>query len=79
MVKTSVTIPDDVYKEAKKQSENFSMLVSEALKAYFRMRKVEKARASFGKWEKRDKESADIVKELRKEEGERYAGRSNRH
>lgn len=77
MVKTSVTIPDDVYKEAKRQSENFSLLVSEALKEYLRMRNVEKARASFGKWEKRDKASAEIVKEIRKEEGRRYANRSN--
>ena len=77
MVKTSVTIPDDVYKEAKRQSENFSLLVSEALKEYLRLRKVEKAMAAFGKWEKRDKASVDIVKGIRKEEGRRYADRSN--
>ncbi|MBA4349314.1 MAG: hypothetical protein C0415_04920 [Thermodesulfovibrio sp.] len=77
MVKTSITIPDDVYKEAKKQSNNFSLLVSEALKEYLRMKTVEKAKASFGKWEKRDKASIDIVKELRKEEGRKYANSSN--
>ena len=77
MVKTSVTIPDDVYKEAKRQSENFSLLVSKALKEYLRMKKVDRAMASFGKWGKRDKASIDIVKEIRKEDGRRYANRSN--
>ncbi|MBI4691136.1 MAG: type II toxin-antitoxin system CcdA family antitoxin [Nitrospirae bacterium] len=77
MVKTSVTIPDDVYKEARRQSENFSLLVSEALKEYLRMKKVDRARASFGKWGKRGKASIDIVKEIRKEDGRRYADRSN--
>jgi len=77
MVKTSVTIPDDVYREAKKRSGNFSLLVSEALKEYLRMKKVEKAKASFGKWEKRDKTSVEIVKELRKEESREYANRNN--
>lgn len=77
MVKTSVTIPDDVYREAKKHSDNFSLLVSEALKEFLRMKKVEKAKASFGKWRKRDKASVEIVKELRKEEGRKYADRAN--
>jgi len=77
MVKTSVTIPDDVYKEAKKQADNFSLLVSEAIKEFLRMKKVEKAKASFGKWEKRGQTSVDIVKKLRKEESRRYANRSD--
>lgn len=77
MVKTSITIPDDVYREAKKQSDNFSLLVSEALKEYLRMKKVEKAKASFGKWEKRERASVEIVKELRKEERRKYADRNN--
>lgn len=77
MVKTSVTIPDEVYKEAKKQSDNFSLLVSESLKEFLRMKKVEKAKASYGKWGKRDKAGIEIVKELRKEEGRKYADRNN--
>lgn len=77
MVKTSVTIPDDLYREAKKLSDNFSLLVAEAIREYLRMKKVEKAKASFGKWEKRDKTSIEIVKALRKEEGRKYADRNN--
>ncbi len=77
MVKTSITIPDDIYREAKKISDNFSLLVSEAIKEYLRMKKIEKAKTSFGKWGKRDKASIEIVKDLRKEEDRKYADRNN--
>jgi len=33
---------------------------------------IEKAKASFGKWEERDKSSKEIVKELRKDGKRRY-------
>ncbi len=74
-VKTSITIPEDVLSEAKKTSDNFSAFVTEALKEYIRKKNVEKAVASFGKWKDREKSSVEIVKELRKEEGRRYADR----
>lgn len=76
MVKTSITIPDDIYREAKKLSDNFSLLVSEAIKEYLRMKKVGKAKASFGKWGKRDMASIEIVKDLRKEGHRKYADRN---
>lgn len=75
-VKTSINIPDDIFNEAKKISDNFSSVVTEALKEYLRRKKVEKAVSSFGKWEKRDKGSVDIVNEMRKEDERHYAGRS---
>ena len=75
-VKTSVNIPEDIFNEAKKVSGNFSSLVAEALREYLRRKKVEKAISSFGKWEKRKKESADIVNEMRKEDSRRYADRN---
>ena len=75
-VKTSINIPDDIFDEAKKLSDNFSAVVAEALKEYLRRKKVEKAAASFGKWSKRDKNSAEIVSDMRKEESRRYADRS---
>lgn len=75
-VKTSINIPEDIFNEAKKVSGNFSSLVAEALKEYLRRKKVEKAISSFGKWEKRKKESADIVNEMRKEDSRRYADRN---
>ncbi len=73
LIKTSITIPEDVLSEAKKTSDNFSALVTEALKEYIRKKNVEKAVASFGKWKERDKSSVEIVTELRKEKGRRYA------
>lgn len=75
MVRTSITIPDDIYLEAKKSSENFSLLVAEALREYLKHKVVEKAKSSFGKWQDRDKSSSDIVKELRKEDKRNYANR----
>lgn len=75
-VKTSINIPEDIFNEAKKVSGNFSSLVAEALREYLRRKKVEKAISSFGKWEKRKKESADIVNEMRKEDSRRYADRN---
>jgi len=75
-VKTSINIPDDIFNEAKKLSDNFSSIVAEALKEYLRRRKVEKAMSSFGKWEQRDKSSVDIVNDMRKEDKRRYADRN---
>ena len=67
MIKTSISIPDDIYEKAKKTTDNFSLLVSEALKEYFRKKNINKAVSSFGKWQKRDKDSVEIVNELRKD------------
>ncbi len=75
-VKTSINIPDDIFNEAKKLSDNFSSVVAEALKEYLRKKKVEKAMSSFGKWGKRDKRSVDIVSDIRKEDRRRYADRN---
>ena len=76
-VKTSINIPDDIFNEAKKLSDNFSSVVSEALKEYLRKKRIERAMSSFGKWGKRDKRSVDIVNEERKEDRRRYADRNH--
>jgi hypothetical protein len=75
-VKTSVNIPDDIFTEARKLSDNFSSVVAEALREYLRRNKVEKAMSSFGKWAQRDKSSGKIVKDMRKEDKRRYADRN---
>ena len=77
MIKTTISIPEDIYAEAKKTAKNFSLLVSEALKEYLRKRRISKAVSSFGKWQKRDKDSVKIVNELRKEESRKYANRAD--
>lgn len=76
-VKTSINIPDDIFNEAKKLSDNFSSVVSEALKEYLRKKRIERAMSSFGKWGKRDKRSVDIVNEERKEDRRRYSDRNH--
>lgn len=75
LVKTSISIPEDILKQAKDLSDNFSSLVTEALKDYLRKKTVEKALQSFGKWGNRDKDSRDIVNEMRIEAGRDYANR----
>lgn len=75
MIRTSVIIPDDIYREAKKVSDNFSSLVSEALREHLRVRKVERALESFGKWADRGQDSVAIVNELREDKGRGYAER----
>jgi post-segregation antitoxin (ccd killing protein) len=65
LTKTSITLPDDLLKEAKSISTNFSSLVTEALRKYIRQHKVQKALESFGSWEKREGSSTEIVNELR--------------
>ena len=77
MAKTSVTIPDDIFEEAKEFSDNFSALVTEAIKDYIRKKKVEKALNSFGQWSDRDKDSVTIVNDLRSEDKRTYAKRSH--
>jgi post-segregation antitoxin (ccd killing protein) len=75
MVKASITISDDLYSEAKRESANFSALVSDALKEYFRMRKVKRALGSFGAWEERTEGSQKIVDDIRNGRGRTHARR----
>lgn len=71
-VKTSVTLPEDIYSEAKEVSGNFSLLVANTLREYLKKVKIEKAIQSFGSWEDREKDSVDIVNELRKDRCHEY-------
>lgn len=66
-IKTSVTLPEDIYSEAKELSVNFSLLVTNALRDYLKKIKIEKALESFGSWERREQDSVDIVNQLRKD------------
>jgi len=74
-VKTCINVPDDIFNEAKKLSDNFSSLVTEALREYMRKKKIQKALSSFGKWEEREESSVDIVNKMRKEDKRRHADR----
>ncbi len=79
LIKTSITIPEEVYKGVKKVSKNFSAAATEALIDYLKKERVQKAIASFGSWEKSQKKSVGIVNDMRREEGRNYADRIDRH
>lgn len=79
LTKTSITIPDDLLKEAKAMSKNFSGLVAEALTEYLRQRRVQKAMESFGGWKEHEESGVDTVNRLRSEGGRYYADRADRH
>lgn len=76
-IKTSINIPDDIFEDAKKLSDNFSSVVVEALREYLKKKRIQKALATFGKWEEREESSVEIVNKLRKEDRrqKRYADR----
>ncbi len=67
LIKTSITIPEEIYDGIKKSSKNFSAAATEALEDYLRKKKVQRAIAIFGSWEKRRKKSIDIVNKMRRE------------
>ncbi len=79
LTKTSITIPDDLLKEAKAMSKNFSGLVAEALEEYLHHRRVEKAMESFGGWKGRAESGVDTVNRQRSEGERDYADRADRH
>lgn len=67
LTKKSITIPQDLYEATKNISDNFSSVAVAAIEEYLKKNYIEKAGLSFGSWEKREKESVDIVNELREE------------
>ena len=42
VIKKTISIPEDIYKEAREFSENFSQIVKEALEDYLKKKKKEK-------------------------------------
>ncbi len=69
LIETSITIPQEIYRAIMKSSKNFSAAAIEALEDYLRKKRVQRAIASFGSWEKRRKKSIDIVNKMRREGG----------
>jgi post-segregation antitoxin (ccd killing protein) len=77
LVKTSITLPDDLLQEARTMSKNVSAFITEALREHIRQRKIQKAMESFGSWQGREGESLDSVNDMRKEGERDYAGRTH--
>jgi len=75
-IKKTVSIKKNVVKEASALDANFSAVVEAALVDYIHHRRVEKAMQSFGKWGDREKESVDLVRDLRKNDDRKHVTRS---
>jgi hypothetical protein len=65
-VKKSISIAENLVKEANAINSNFSLVVEAALVQYIQQYKTKKALESFGGWEARDESSTDIVNNLRR-------------
>jgi hypothetical protein len=76
-MKTSVQIPDEVYRQTKLVSENFSSVVTLALKDYLKKSKIKNALQSFGSWESREMDSVELINELRTDRPIKRADRSH--
>ena len=72
VVKKTVSIDENVAKEASALNSNFSAIVEAALVEYMHHYRIQKAIQSFGKWESREETSADIVKNLRSHDDRKY-------
>lgn len=77
MIQAIISISNETYKEVKKQSDDLSSFVEEALKEHIKRMKIKKGLKAFGKWEQRDQDSTDIVKELRQDKGQREVDDAN--
>ncbi|MBF0537302.1 MAG: type II toxin-antitoxin system CcdA family antitoxin [Nitrospirae bacterium] len=67
MIRTSVTLPEELIEEVKQYSDNFSSFVAAALRQHLRKKKIERAMQSFGKWIDRGHESVEIINSMRKD------------
>ncbi|MBF0608834.1 MAG: type II toxin-antitoxin system CcdA family antitoxin [Candidatus Magnetobacterium sp. LHC-1] len=67
MIRTSVTLPEELIEEVRQYSYNFSSFVATALRQHIREKKIERAMQSFGKWTDREGESVEIVNVLRQD------------
>jgi|HubBroStandDraft_4_1064222.scaffolds.fasta_scaffold678170_2 hypothetical protein len=67
-VKKTISIDENVAKEASALNTNFSAIVEAALIEYIHHHRLQKAMNSFGKWAEREDNSAAIVSSLRKQD-----------
>lgn len=78
-VKKTISIDEEVAKEAGTYSSNFSAVVETALIEYIQRQRAQKAIDSFGKWGDRgQKSSADLVKDLRSRDDREYVSRNDK-
>lgn len=76
-IKKTVSIDENIVNEAGAIASNFSAIVEAALVEYIQNYRVKKALQSFGKWSEREKNSAELVNDLRRQDDREYIMRNN--
>lgn len=76
-VKKTISISEDLVKEANSITSNFSAVVEAALVDYLRHYRIKCATESFGKWQERKDSSIDLVNQLRKEDRRKHGNRTD--
>ncbi len=76
-IKKTISIDEQLAKDAMGIESNFSAVVETALIEYIQQYRIKKAINSFGKWSDRKESSADIVKDLRRQDDREYVSRSD--
>lgn len=74
-IKKTISIDEDVAKEASALNSNFSAIVEAALIEYIHQQRIQKAVNSFGKWAEREENSADFIAKLRSQDDREYVRR----
>jgi len=72
VIKKTVSIDENIAREAGAIASNFSAVVEAALVEYIQHHRVKKALQSFGKWNERKESSVDIINDLRRTDDREY-------
>jgi len=78
-IKKTISIDEQVAKEASSIGPNFSSVVETALVEYIQHHRIKNAIQSFGKWETRKESSVDIVRDMRRQDDREYISRNDFH
>ena len=67
VVKKTVSISEDIYREAIGLSKNFSQTINQALKEFIKKKKREKLLSLAGSWEDFEEDGVEFVNRVREE------------
>ena len=68
VVKKTVSISEDIYREAVGFSKNFSQTINQALKEFIKKKKREKLLSLAGSWEDFEEDGVEFVNRVREED-----------
>jgi len=68
VIKKTISLPEELYKEAENISHNFSEIVKEALSEYIKKKKIEKAISTAGEFKGLKETGIEYVDKMRKED-----------